>query len=298
MTYLAKEVFFYQDDGYRLAGDLYTRASGKPSAALVFCHGYGATKQLIAPDLAAGLLDLTNVAVLAFDYSGFGASEGPRERLDPTRQVRDIRAAVSWLTEEFQGVQIVLFGISFGGAVALDAACRDDRVSALIDIALFSSGEQWMRDLRPNWQWVEFQEAIAQDRKERVRSGISKKVHPDWIMPRDPEAAAFNKMQLEAHPERSFQLDVVSAGLIVEYDPLSHAHKLRGRPAVFLHCGRDLLMPIAYAEHAAEQTGGDLIILDGLGHHEVYSGEPRNRALKAIADWLQKNVLEEPSGDN
>jgi len=291
MAHSAKEVFFYQDDGYRIAGDLYRRKSGSPKAAIVFCHGYGATKERIVPDLAPGLLDLADVALLAFDYSGFGVSEGPRERLDPTREVRDAIAAVTWLAEEIPGVPIVLWGISFGGAIAVDAASRDERVAGMVDIALFSSGEQWMRDLRPNWQWVEFKEAIAQDRKERVRSGASRKVHPDWIMPRDPEAAEYNRATLEAHPELAFQLDVVSAELIVEYEPLAQAHKLRGRPALFIHCGRDLLMPIAYAERAVEATGGEMLVLEGIGHHEVYSGEPRKRSLQVIADWLQKRVL-------
>ena len=291
MAHSAKQVFFYQDDGYRIAADLYQRKSGSPKVAIVFCHGYGATKDRIVADLAAGLLDLANVAILAFYYSGFGASEGPRARLDPSREVRDVRNAVTWLAEKIPGVPIVLWGISFGGPIAVDAASRDERVAGMVDIALFTSGAQWMRDLRPNWQWVEFQEAIAQDRKERMRTGVSRKVHPDWIMPRDPEAAAYNKKTLEEHPELAFELDVASAELIVEYEPLAHGHKLRGRPALFIHCGRDLLMPTEYAWHAAEVTGGEVLILEGVGHHEVYAGEPRKQALQAIADWLHKRVL-------
>ena len=210
-----------------------------------------------------------NVTVLAFDYSGFGVSEGPRARLDPTREVRDARAAVSWLAEEFPGLPIVLWGISFGGAIAVDAASRDERVAGMVNIALFFSGEQWMRDLRPSWQWVDFLEGIAQDRKERMRSGVSRKVHPDWIMPRDPEAAECNRKTLEAHLDLAFDLDVVSAELIVDYQPLACADKLRGRPALFIHCGRDLLTSTEYARRAAEATGGEVLTLPGIGHHEV-----------------------------
>jgi fermentation-respiration switch protein FrsA (DUF1100 family) len=65
------------------------------------------------------------LAVMSFDYRGFGRSEG-----SPSEEgvLLDARAARRWLAER-KGVaesEIVLFGVSLGGAVAVDLAAKDD----------------------------------------------------------------------------------------------------------------------------------------------------------------------------
>ena len=285
---IPERVQFFQDDGYSIVGDLYRPASGEPVGAIVFCHGFGATKQYIAPDLAAGILEQLNCVILTFDYSGFGESEGPRMRLDPYRETRDVRSAASWMIEKYPGLAhtLTLFGISFGGAIALAAACQDIRVRALIAVSGYSSGSRWMRDLRAHWQWVELQKAIDADRHGRAISGSSRAVDPDWIMPRDPTSAAFNQQLLAEFPERKFELDVVSAELISGFEPLEQADALRGRSTLLVHCEDDLLVPADHSRRTAERTGGDLVILPELGHYDLYAGEPKDRLLSMIAQWL------------
>jgi uncharacterized protein len=284
----AEEVEFFQLDGYRLRGDLYAKQDGQPSGAVIFCHGYGGTKQYIAPDLAKGLVERLGCSVLAFDYSGFGASEGPRGRLDPHRQVQDTHAAVSWTlaTTPELASRVAIFGISFGGAVAAATTFRDERVRALVTLSMFSSGARWMRDLRPQWQWMEFQEAIAADRVERTSTGASRSVDPDWILQRDPTSAAFNRQLLEEFPERRFELDVASAELIDTFEPMQDASGMNDRPTLLIHCTRDRLIPVEYSREAAELLGGDLVEYPDWGHYDLYDGAPREALLDTVAGWL------------
>jgi pimeloyl-ACP methyl ester carboxylesterase len=288
-----EEVAFVQDDGFRLDGTVYRREDSAPAMLIVFCQGYNATREYVAPQIADGLAERLDAAVLTFDYSGFGTSEGPRNRLDPQRQVRDVRSGVSWMIGEFPSAasSVGLYGTSFGGAISTVAAAVDDRVRALVSVSPFASGSTWMRDLRPYWQWVEFMEEIEADRLGRVRPGArSKLVDPDWIMPRDPEAAAYNNMLKQQFPGRHSELDVVSAELISQFEPRDYAAALRGKPTLYVHCTRDLLIAVAHAEELARRAEAPLMTLDRIGHHDVYEGQPLTDILDRAAEWYSTHL--------
>jgi pimeloyl-ACP methyl ester carboxylesterase len=283
MTTTSRPVFFFQDDGFRIAGELYA-GEGPASCAVAFCHGWGGTKNIVAPVLAEELVARIGAAALVFDYSGWGESDGPRGRLDPWREVRDIHAAVSFLQGEFPelAARIGLYGFSFGGAISTVAAATDDRVGALVAIASFRDGDEFMRDLRPWWQYKEFKDKISADRVSRARSGVSEEVDPDWILVRDPEAKAFNEELRRNHPERNFMLDVTTADLICQFDPGAVAPRLVGKPSLFIHCGEDKLCPPRHSVELAALAGGDVLVLPGLGHYEIYDG-PGLEAVSAAA---------------
>jgi pimeloyl-ACP methyl ester carboxylesterase len=285
MQAVQEELTFFDDDGNSLIGDLYS-ASSEPVAAIGFCPGFGGTRgslptRALAPALAAKY----NLAVLAFDYSGFGASEGRPNHLDPVRRVWETRAAVSQLIVRYPGLatRIGLLGISFGAPIAVSAAAADHRVGALVAMSGFASGSRWMRELRPHWKWVEYTEQIASDALVRVASGKSGLVDSDWIMPRDPDSITF--------VERNFNLDIVSAQRICEFEPVRDAARLRGKPSLFIHTKRDLLIPWQHSADLAEAAAGHLILIEGHGHYDLYSGEPLNEAVSAAGTWYMDHLV-------
>ena len=97
-------------------------------------HGFGGTKdsglQPFAERFAAAGLD-----VLAFDYRGFGTSQGePRQRISITGQVEDYAAAVA-AAQRLPGVdraRIVLWGSSLSGGHVLRVAAGCSDVAAVI----------------------------------------------------------------------------------------------------------------------------------------------------------------------
>jgi pimeloyl-ACP methyl ester carboxylesterase len=268
-----RPVSYFQDDGYEISADLYAN-SDNPTFGVVFCHGWGGTKNIVAPVLAGEIVKRTGAAALVFDYSGWGQSEGPRGRLDPWREVRDIRASVSFMLTEMPELagHIGIYGFSFGGAIATYAAATDDRVNSLVAIASFLDGDSWMQDLRPWWQYKQFAAKITSDRLQRARSGKSEEVDPDWILPRDPEAKAFNEDLRSHYPERNFMLDIVSAELICSFNVAHVAPRLAGRPSLFIHCAEDLLNPPRYSLELARLAGGEAYIVPDLGHYDIYAG--------------------------
>jgi pimeloyl-ACP methyl ester carboxylesterase len=291
----ATPVSFFQDDGQRLDAEVYS-ALDVPSLAIAICNGWGGTRGTLVPGVAIGLAERLPAVVMAFDYSGWGSSEGRRERLDPEQEVADTRCAVSWLIQAFPNVvcRIGLFGLSFGGAVATIAAARDERVNALVAVPTSASGERLMREQREHWRYVELVETIAADRLERVVDGRSRRVDPDWISIRDATSTAFVRKLAESDPSRHFDLDLVSAERIHEMAPDREAARLRGRPSLFVAMGRDLRTPVQQCRDVAGIAGGRFVEVPGLGHYDVYATERLAWLLDLTAGFFREALLPTP----
>jgi alpha/beta superfamily hydrolase len=130
----SEPLVFASADGLALEGELDRR--GHPRAALVMCHPHpnmGGTMN--APLLRAVRDHLIerDWAVLRFNFRGIGASEGtPGIGVDETA---DAEGAVAELRSRLPGLPVVLAGWSFGGAVAVRAAERDDSLAGCAAIA-------------------------------------------------------------------------------------------------------------------------------------------------------------------
>jgi hypothetical protein len=116
-----EDAWFDSDDGYRLHG--WYVPHERPRGVLLFCHG-NAGNVTHRGDTLRTLHDRVGVAVLCFDYRGYGRSQG-----SPTEQgmYDDARAARAWLAKR-AGIaenEIVLLGRSLGGAVAVELAASD-----------------------------------------------------------------------------------------------------------------------------------------------------------------------------
>lgn len=129
-----RSVSFTAPDGVGLHGWL--AEAPDPQAVVLFCHGNADRVERLEPRLKF-LRDRCRATVLAFDYRGYGQSEGsPAE----PGIVSDARAARKWLAEQ-AGVDeraIVLMGQSLGGGVAIDLAAADG-ARALVLESTFTS---------------------------------------------------------------------------------------------------------------------------------------------------------------
>lgn len=131
-----------QLDGWHFVGlgDALASTAGRP--VVVMAHGLGGTKdsglEPFARRLAGAGLD-----VLAFDYFGFGASDGaPRQTVSMEGQLRDYRAAMS-AAAALPGVdpqRIVLWGVSLAGGHVLAAGAGRDDVAAVISLTPLVDG--------------------------------------------------------------------------------------------------------------------------------------------------------------
>lgn len=119
----------FMSGGERCEAWLYLPDGPGPHPYIVFAHGIGAIRQ-VRVGAYAERFTRAGYAVFAFDYRGWGSSEGrPRFLCDIGGQHADLHAAIDHVRGlmEIDPGKIILFGTSFGGghAVAVGAARRD-----------------------------------------------------------------------------------------------------------------------------------------------------------------------------
>ena len=95
----------------------------RPRAFAVFAHCFTCGKDIFAASRIAQGLTARDIAVLRFDFTGLGASEGEFANTNFSSNVADLVAAAAWLRQH-HGAPALLIGHSLGGAAVLAAASR------------------------------------------------------------------------------------------------------------------------------------------------------------------------------
>src|SRR5690349_8219715 len=127
--------------GVVLRADLYRpahAASGRVPG-VVTAPGFGGVKEMLIPRYAEALAS-AGIACLAFDYAGFGESDGqPRLHVDPAGQVDAYGAALDALASHpcIDARRLGAWGTSLSGGHTLMAAARDPRVRAAVALIPF-----------------------------------------------------------------------------------------------------------------------------------------------------------------
>lgn len=104
-----------------------------PRAYALFAHCFTCTKDIVAASRIARALTDAGIAVLRFDFTGLGHSEGEFANTNFTSNVDDLIAAADHMRETLSAPDLMI-GHSLGGAAVLAAAGRIDEVTAVATI--------------------------------------------------------------------------------------------------------------------------------------------------------------------
>ncbi len=129
-----KKLTFENATGDRLTALLDFPVLGSPNAYALFAHCFTCTKNFKSARNISQALNEAGIAVLRFDFTGLGESEGDFADTTFSSNVEDLVAAAEFLAAEYQPPQI-LIGHSLGGAAVLQAAARIPSVKAIATIA-------------------------------------------------------------------------------------------------------------------------------------------------------------------
>ncbi|WP_420405636.1 alpha/beta fold hydrolase [Nisaea sp.] len=106
---------------------------GKPRGYALFAHCFTCSKDIAAARRIAGGLAAEGLAVLRFDFTGLGHSEGEFANTTFASNIRDLVAAADWMRAEGMAPAI-LIGHSLGGAAVLSAAADIPEVKGVATI--------------------------------------------------------------------------------------------------------------------------------------------------------------------
>jgi putative redox protein len=222
-----------------------------PKAGVVLAHCFTCSKSLkVTRHLATGIED-GGYAVLRFDFTGLGESEGDFAETSVTTNVADLEAAARYMADRGLG-PCAMVGHSLGGAATLLAAGGVDAVRAVVAVAAPFSPDH-VRHL------------FAEENVERALASGRVTVR---IAGRPFQIAAEFFRDLERHcsPERIAAL---------------------GRPLLVVHGTADRVVEIAEGERvfaAAKQPRWFAAIPDA--DHLFVQQRHAERAAQAIAGFL------------
>ena len=291
-----QEVHFYSG-GHRLAGTLKlppNMASDWRVPAVVHGPGWLGLRDAKLYQPYHEALVGSGFAVLAFDYRGFGDSEGDGRRLDPAAQVEDILNAVTYLEtrDEVDAGRIGAFGSGgTGGGNAVVAAGLDSRIRAVVSQVPIADGRDWLRRMRRESEWLEFLDRVERDRRDRVLNGSSELVDPrEGIMVATPERRATTvKSDVDQRVPR--QVELASVDAILAYRPIDFVEKVAPRAVLLICVERDATTP---EDHAMALFGRarppkKLVVQTGTTHYAAYA-QYAHVVIPMIVEWFERHL--------
>lgn len=135
--------------GERLAGRLDLPAGVRPGTYAIFAHCFTCTKNFNAILNINRSLVKEGIAVLRFDFTGIGESEGDFSGTSFGTNVDDLVAAADFLSSAYEPPKL-LVGHSLGGAAVLQAARRIPSCTAVATIGAPADLSNLHRILRPS----------------------------------------------------------------------------------------------------------------------------------------------------
>ncbi len=286
------DLITFSSEGTALRGRLYSAEGAGPRPVVVMAHGFSA----VADQLARHAQAFADAGFNAFvyDHAGFGLSDGyPRQEVDPARQLRGYRDAVSFVRTlaGIDGGKIALWGSSFSGGHVLQAGALDPRVTCVVSQAPFISGSELL-GMRPDLP--EFEAGLFAEREARS-SGAPPTMIP-VTAPGEGLAAlpgddAHDYFASTESPTWKNEVTFSSFEAVRAYEPAWWIEKLSPRPLLMILAQDDTVTPTAHAEAAFARAWEPkkLVHVPG-GHFDVYVGAGFDQAVPEMIAWFKNHL--------
>lgn len=290
--------------GLKLAADLYTPAAPGRAPGILLCQGLSGVRSLVLP--AAGqAFAAAGFVALAFDYSGFGDSEGERGWLDPFARADDALAAFTFLRAQ-TGVdpeRCGVYGLSLGGMIALAVAACDPAARAVACVPGFASGERLLRNLRTNAEWLAFEQRLARDRTQRALTGRGEWAGAMDIVPLSPALQA-KYAQLKAaqgtHAVGSSvevapqQYALAGADRFLRFDVTPALARIDAA-VLLVHGALDDAIAVAEGERVYAALSGPkrFQVFDSYDHIDLDCGVGLTQQLTLATDWFREHLAQQ-----
>ena len=252
----SRQVRFPGFDGNLLAGTLDYPQESEPSKYVLISHCFTCTRQTLTTARLSRGLAQAGLAVLRFDFTGLGDSEGDFAATHFNSMVSDIVCAAEFLAKYYQPPAF-LIGHSMGGTASLAASQLEIKgLSQLIGVATLASPAAPAHVLHHFGAAMPLLE--KGENAEIIVAGRAYPVKPEFV-----------------NDVRSYDMSSQMRGCV---------HRILAAKA-----GEDGIVDAGAAEQILEYTQGDrcLVEIDGADH--LFSDRKHAEQLEhAVVDWVNR----------
>jgi dienelactone hydrolase len=285
--------------GDTLAAWLYRpEGSGGPVPGVVLMHGFTATRDEQLDRFCERFAE-AGLAALAFDFRHFGASGGePRQLLDVGRQYEDCDAALDYMRgrEDVDASRIAVWGTSFAGGHAIDAAARHPWLRAAIAQTPFTDGRVPAPGMTPRKAlW-----AVRAGLRDQARAWRGREPFLVPVLGPPGSGAVLDSQDAwegfrDLVPAHSKWRNEVAARLLLRvgmHRPIKRAPRV-GCPLLVQVAELETVARPEPARRAAELAPrGTLKEYAGLHHFDVYTGDGFERSVADQLAFLREHLLD------
>jgi len=239
-------------DGSTLAG-LLELPQGEITGHALFAHCFTCGKDIVAASRIARALAASGFAVVRFDFTGLGSSEGDFANTNFSSNVQDLLAAVDYMREHL-AVPDILIGHSLGGTAVLKAAAAVDELKGVVTLGAPADAAH-----------------------------VAKQFGCDLDIIRERGEASVNLAGRTFKIKKQFIDDIADQSL-------DHVGRLR-KPLLILHSPLDTVVSVDEAEkiYRAAKHPKSFISLDTADHLLSKSADA-NYVAAVIATWSEKYI--------
>lgn len=259
-----KPLLFENRKKLKLAANLYLPLDRAPRFYTLFAHCFTCTKNFSAVTQICTSLSQQGIAVMSFDFTGLGRSEGEFQDSTFSANISDLNDAAAFLEENYQAPKL-LVGHSLGGAAIIYAAVQLESVEAIVTVGAPA--------------YPAHVKHLFEDQLEELEEGETAKVN------------------IGGRPFRINQAFVDD----LEQKPLENILKTLRKSILILHSPQDKIVDItnAAALYQAAFHPKSFISLDG-ADHLVSKSSDSHYIGEVIASWSSRYVRasEEAEGND
>jgi pimeloyl-ACP methyl ester carboxylesterase len=259
-------------------------------ACVVMAHGLSAVRDMRLPAYAERFA-AQGLAVVLFDYRGFGASGGePRQVADIGAQLDDWRTAIGY-ARQFK--RVGLFGSSFAGGHVLELAAKEDGIAAVVAQAPMTDG-LLASLMTQKTTMIKLSRAALQDQARAVAGKtpmlIKAAGYPGElaVMSSPDTVPGFESI---VGPD-SLWVNAIAPRIGLRmplYRPGRHASKIVC-PLLICMAEKDSLVSTKATEKVAQDAPQGELVRYPIGHFDFYTGEWFERVVSRQAEFLARHL--------
>jgi len=150
----SQRVTFTNANGYQLSARIDWPLSKGPYPFAIFAHVFTGNKNIKSARHISRALTLNGIAVMRFDFTGLGESEGNFSQTNFTSNVDDLMSAAEYLEANYEAPSIII-GHSLGGAASIFAGAKIKSINAIVTIGAPSHPEHVTHLLKDSLEDIE-----------------------------------------------------------------------------------------------------------------------------------------------